>query len=743
MKKLLRPPLAIPRPSKSKDTSAAKSQSSCLLRRGLPGNAEEPWRQNIEGDLEEALFHSGAVPEQDRGNPKRYDWARSARTDKGVSAVGQVVSGRFYIDPPGLVERLNSNLASQIRIFGYKRVTASFNAKKFCDRRRYVYLIPVFALDPCSHPDRESVLASLGSDNELVKCLECSERGRKVVGAVGKRSFELKSVVSQTDISSNGDDRVVKPEIMDDISMSTDNADCDNTNAEFLKEAKVPGNVDAETRCAIPESGILSNDLDAKTEPDSREEIMESVDNNNNGNTETEIIEKDQKAEDPSARRYIISFDAKTSVTVEGIEFVKCEVVGQSFMLHQIRKMIGLAVAVVRNCAPESLISTALQKDVNINVPTAPEVGLYLDECLFASYNQKWKDSHEEISMKDYEEMAEDFKMKHIYSHIASTEHKEGAVALWLHSLNHRNYPDLRVSNYGDTNDDLLIDKQIQFGTQIERDMDFFGAQGFNYSDIGREYALQNSSGDRYTRSLRQMRDWFIKKVVLSSSPLKASNFVAMTILNQTGDLAYCRNGNQSWTIIENARSFCEDVVCFNGFFYAVNKSGQIAICDVTSDSPEVSFIETPRQAGGDMQYLVSSADELLLVTRYLDLEFEVDHPDRQQYIMYRTIRFEVFRLDWSGPRWVRVRSLGDKVLFIGENTSLSLSATDFSGCMGNCIYYTDDYSDTNYDGHFGEHDLGIFKLLDGSIEPLPCYPRNFHSRLRWPPPLWVSPNPC
>lgn len=84
-------------------------------------------------------------------------------------------------------------------------------------------------------------------------------------------------------------------------------------------------------------------------------------------------------------------------------------------------------------------------RDVNINVPTAPEVGLYLDECLFASYNQKWKDSHEELSMKDYEEEAEAFKMKHIYSHIASTEHKDGVVALWLHSLNHRNYPDLCV----------------------------------------------------------------------------------------------------------------------------------------------------------------------------------------------------------------------------------------------------------------------------------------------------------
>lgn len=84
-------------------------------------------------------------------------------------------------------------------------------------------------------------------------------------------------------------------------------------------------------------------------------------------------------------------------------------------------------------------------------MPTAPEVGLYLDECFFSSYNQKWKDSHEELSMKAYEKEAEDFKMKYIYSHVASTEKKDGAVALWLHSLNYRNYPDLRlVTEEGD-----------------------------------------------------------------------------------------------------------------------------------------------------------------------------------------------------------------------------------------------------------------------------------------------------
>ncbi|XP_022746169.1 tRNA pseudouridine synthase A, mitochondrial-like [Durio zibethinus] len=435
---------------------------------GYQGMQKNPGAKTIEGDLEEALFHSGAVPEQDRGNSKRYDWARSARTDKGVSAVGQVVSGRFYIDPPGLVERLNQILPAQIRIFGYKRVTASFNAKKFCDRRRYVYLIPVFALDPSCHRDRESVLASLGSDNELVKCLECSERGRKVVGVMGKRiSFEPISTIVQSDIYSNNGDtgNAIKEDIQkSELKLATDGSvqneftDMENT---AIKEDNLTSELKEATDGAVQnevtemqDTGVEQDkvNLDKKPMEERRfcygEEEKERfnrilkhyVGSHNFHNFTTRI-----KAEDPAARRYIVSFHANTVVTVEGIDFVKCEVVGQSFMLHQIRKMIGMAVAVMRDFAPESLIETALRKDVNINVPTAPEVGLYLDECLFASYNEKWKDSHEELSMKAYEEEAEKFKMKFIYSHIASTEREEGVVALWLHSLNHRNYPDLQV----------------------------------------------------------------------------------------------------------------------------------------------------------------------------------------------------------------------------------------------------------------------------------------------------------
>ena len=264
---------------------------------GYQGMQKNPGAKTIEGDLEEALFLSGAVPESDRGLPRRYDWARAARTDKGVSAAGQVVSGRFYVDPPDFTLRLNSHLPSQIRIFGFKRTTSSFNAKKFCDRRRYVYLLPVFALDPAAHPDRESVTASLGSENELSKCLECSERGRKIPAEQG--SF---------------------------ISPDTARIPSD---FRFGEEEKKRFN------------GILGRYV--------------GTHNFHNFTTRT-------KAEDPSARRFIVSFEAIEVVIFKGIEFIRCEVVGQSFMLHQIRKMIGLAVAIMRNAAPETIMDTALKK---------------------------------------------------------------------------------------------------------------------------------------------------------------------------------------------------------------------------------------------------------------------------------------------------------------------------------------------------------------------------------------------
>lgn len=112
-------------------------------------------------------------------------------------------------------------------------------------------------------------------------------------------------------------------------------------------------------------------------------------------------------------------------------------------------------------------------RDVNLNVPTAPEVGLYLDECMFTSYNKKWKDSHEAVSMEPYYEEAEEFKVKYIFTHIAVMEHKEGAVALWLHSLNHRNYPDFRYMETAEPKVGAEVESidagaEVKIGAEIE-----------------------------------------------------------------------------------------------------------------------------------------------------------------------------------------------------------------------------------------------------------------------------------
>jgi tRNA pseudouridine38-40 synthase len=67
---------------------------------------------------------------------------------------------------------------------------------------------------------------------------------------------------------------------------------------------------------------------------------------------------------DANARRYIISFTCGEPFVEEtsGAEWVLISVVGQSFLLNQIRKMIGLAAEVATGHAPFSMMNDALSK---------------------------------------------------------------------------------------------------------------------------------------------------------------------------------------------------------------------------------------------------------------------------------------------------------------------------------------------------------------------------------------------
>ena len=72
-------------------------------------------------------------------------------------------------------------------------------------------------------------------------------------------------------------------------------------------------------------------------------------------------------------------------------------------MLHQIRKMIGLAIGICRGMVREGVLEQVWGLD-RYDVPIAPGLGLVLEEPHYSYYNEKFKDddSHEVILVLYY-----------------------------------------------------------------------------------------------------------------------------------------------------------------------------------------------------------------------------------------------------------------------------------------------------------------------------------------------------
>lgn len=91
---------------------------------------------------------------------------------------------------------------------------------------------------------------------------------------------------------------------------------------------------------------------------------------------------------DRSSQRNIRSITVAEPTIAGGIEWVAIEIVGQSFMLNQIRKMVGLLALAVRTYTPSSLIPETFGP-TKVHTPMAPSLGLLLDRPHFEQYNRK------------------------------------------------------------------------------------------------------------------------------------------------------------------------------------------------------------------------------------------------------------------------------------------------------------------------------------------------------------------
>ncbi|KAK5015289.1 tRNA pseudouridine synthase 1, partial [Cryomyces antarcticus] len=86
---------------------------------------------------------------------------------------------------------------------------------------------------------------------------------------------------------------------------------------------------------------------------------------------------------DASAKRVIKSFVANPApIVIGGTEWLSLKVHGQSFMMHQIRKMVGMAALVVRCGCPVTRIADTYE-DAKIGIPKVPGLGLLLERPVF------------------------------------------------------------------------------------------------------------------------------------------------------------------------------------------------------------------------------------------------------------------------------------------------------------------------------------------------------------------------
>ncbi|KAJ2643904.1 tRNA pseudouridine synthase 1 [Coemansia sp. RSA 1694] len=139
-----------------------------------------------------------------------------------------------------------------------------------------------------------------------------------------------------------------------------------------------------------------------------------------------------------NSRRHMHWFEVSEPMLIEGSEWLSLKVKGQSFMLHQIRKMVGLVILMTRSGAPLKLMDTLLAKGPRINIPKAPSLGLLLESPVFDGYNMRSEKnaqgSTDHVTFEPYQSTIDAFKQRFIYDAITRTELTDNIFEGWVKS---------------------------------------------------------------------------------------------------------------------------------------------------------------------------------------------------------------------------------------------------------------------------------------------------------------------
>ncbi|CAI4039212.1 hypothetical protein SMKI_07G1880 [Saccharomyces mikatae IFO 1815] len=344
--------------------------------------------KTIEGEILAKLFEVGAISEENSSAPKKNSFMAAARTDKGVHAMLNLLSLKISVQKD-TVAKLNAALPPEIRVWGIQPVNKKFNARSACDSRWYEYLVPEFAL---IGPPRSSALY------QNVGASYCEDGSQEMWDAF----------LEQTRGRFSGDELC-----------------CFQDTAQKLCEDDPLMQDYVELL-----SGILSRYCLPRSKLQAFEAAMQQYVGTHNFHNFT----TGKLAEDPSAQRHI----KEVVVARASPRWISVRIHGQSFMLHQIRRMVALAVLAARCQLPADLVRHYFTTGARKYIPRAPAQGLLLEGPVFDHYNNKLRKMlYCEIrpGSTTLEHMYR-FRERYIYTAVAHEENQRHVFCHFIRRMN-------------------------------------------------------------------------------------------------------------------------------------------------------------------------------------------------------------------------------------------------------------------------------------------------------------------
>lgn len=255
----------------------------------------------------------------------------------------------------------------------------------------------------------------------------------------------------------------------------------------------------------------------------------------------------------------------------------------------------------------------------------------------------------------------------------------------------------------------------------------------YRISEICKEYVVHMVMTHEGGYRLRDI----VKAVICYNSAWSSTrtNGYALLAIDCNRKLNFLKLGDDQWvTLIDDDRLYYKDIINYKGRFCAVTDKGKCVTIESSLKVTEIAPSTCNRNPNGE-KHLVESLEDLFLV----------------HVLSLNPFRCKIYKLNEVEHKWEEVSSLGDRVFFLGYNCTFSISAQDFSGCRGNCIYLSDpslpygeedDSADSKEDDSlpYSEKRIAVFNLEDDSGGPLASFPGYF--KTFWPPPTWLMSNP-